>query len=82
MWHCNVCGSNLLDTTAHCPICNRAAGSPDLIAEAPPAEPDARTKLWIWIVVGLLVPPLGILFLIMGAAYLLTPTNANATNQK
>jgi hypothetical protein len=67
MWRCPKCHANLLDNTRECPVCQL---SPDQAAVVRPASPEPSSKFWFWVLVGVLIPPLGLVMLL---TYLLTP---------
>ena len=68
MWRCKKCNANLLDGTAECPVCQLPAG---VAAAVKPTEIEPSSKFWLWVLVGILFPPLGIIMLL---TFLLTPS--------
>jgi hypothetical protein len=74
MWTCEKCGANLLATTVACPICQMPEGGQELLRETPRASHPAESLgFWVKVVVGGLIPPLGILFLLIFLAQKMTP---------
>jgi hypothetical protein len=75
MRRCKQCGSNLLDSTLECPVCNlpseTAAAVKSGIDIGPPRGIDRRSKFFLWFMVGVMFPPLGLVMLIV---YLLSPS--------
>lgn len=67
MWRCNSCNANLLDSTTECPVCKLP---PDSASAINPREIEASSKFWLWVAVGVLFPPLGLMMLL---AKVLTP---------
>jgi hypothetical protein len=47
-----------------------------------PRERDPRSKTWIWVAIGILVPPLGILMLLVWISHKMTPANAPDDDSK
>ena len=73
MWRCKTCDSNLLDATAECPICTQPTTAVASVpTDSEPQDVDAGSKLWLWLVMGSLVPPAGILVLLVWIAQKLT----------
>lgn len=69
MRKCPQCGSNLLGQTVECPICAMSDGGAQLHAESPFEEAANKHSYNIpLIVIGVLVPPLGLLFAVMHLA--------------
>jgi hypothetical protein len=80
MWTCASCGSNLLDSTTECPVCANAPPSDDAatatgVLEIDTSSPAAKEEdhTWLMIVIGVLLPPLGLLFLLIYLAKWITP---------
>ena len=73
MWRCPHCDSNLLDKTKVCPVCQMGTATrseltvsfPDPGSEYESGSDEKEQSTWWLIIVGVLFPPLGILFLLI-----------------
>lgn len=78
MWRCPTCRANLLDTTTQCPVCTQPTTAASIHSSAASnpsdaSEVSADAKFALWLVLGILIPPLGIFFLLVWFAQKLTP---------
>ena len=85
MWRCDNCGANLLRSTTECPICVHAATPGEFeavtgITGSPPAQQEMcdEDRAWWMVVIGVLIPPLGLLFLMIYLAEWMTPEDENS----
>ncbi len=76
MWRCRKCNSNLLDETTECPVCKLPAEAGEVLY---PAEIEPSSKFWFWLVIGVLIPPIGLLVLLVFVAQKLTPNSRDVT---
>lgn len=67
MWRCSQCHANLLEGTRECPVCQLPA---EAAAVVRPSEVESSSKFWLWLLIGILIPPLGLIMLL---TVLLTP---------
>lgn len=75
MWHCN---SNLLDVVSECPVCKLPSETAEMLQHESQQSPAAHAnaahgKTLFWVMLGILIPPLGAVMLLMLLAQKMTP---------
>ena len=78
MWCCPKCNSNLLDIVSECPVCKLPGESAELLKHEPSMNAASHAnathgKTLVWVMLGLLIPPLGVAMLLMLLAQKMTP---------
>jgi hypothetical protein len=61
MWRCQKCNANLLGGTPECPVCKLPSDAASMVN---PTEIEASSKFWLWLALGVLFPPLGLIMLL------------------
>ena len=73
MWRCGKCDSNLLDHISECPVCKLPAESVAALNAGESEMAKATNYTWMWVLLAFLVPPVGVLVLLVLLARKLIP---------